>query len=81
MVDGAGVGLVVVKNLHGGDSAAVIVTASYEESYGESVPYGQKGWCVHSVVAGTNFVRGEIMQRHTYRIFLPLNQNSTNQQR
>ena len=42
MVDGADVVLVGVKNLHGGGSAAVIVTASYGEFYVSSVPYGQK---------------------------------------
>ena len=69
MVDGAGVGLVVGKNLHGGDSAAVIVTASYGESYGESVPYGQKGWCVRSVLAGTNFVAAKLWTQNPINAF------------
>ena len=56
MVDGASVGSVVVENLHGGGSATVMVTVSYRKSYGKSVPYGQKSWCVRSVVAVTNFV-------------------------
>ena len=56
MVDGASVRSVVVENLHGGGSAAVMVTVSYRKSYGKSVLYRQKSWCVRSVVAVTNFV-------------------------
>ena len=56
MVDGASVSSGVVENLHVGGFVAVMVTVSYRKSYRGSVPYGQKSWCVRSVVVFTNSV-------------------------
>ena len=55
-VDGDESGLVAVENLHGGGSAAVIVTVCYGDFYVKLV----RANCVRSVVAVTNFVSAKL---------------------
>ena len=48
-----------MKNLHGGGSAAIIVTVCYGDFYVKSV----RAYCVRSVVAVTNFVSVKLYVR------------------
>ena len=58
-VEGDESGSVVVENLHGGGSAAVIVTVCYSDFYVKSVQAN----CVRSVVAVTNFISVKLFKR------------------